>query len=67
MNNYKRIFKYVKPYVKQLITANVFTILTVIFSLLSVMMIFPFMDLLFSEKTQTVTDKEVTSIFDLKD
>ncbi|HAY35001.1 MAG TPA: ABC transporter ATP-binding protein [Ignavibacteria bacterium] len=67
MNNYKRIFKYVKPYLKQLITANIFTVLTVIFSLLSVMMIFPFMDLLFSEKAQTVSDKEVTSVFDLKD
>lgn len=31
------------------------------------MMIFPFMDLLFSEKAQTVSDKEVTSVFDLKD
>ncbi|MBK8982751.1 MAG: ABC transporter ATP-binding protein [Ignavibacteria bacterium] len=67
MNNYRRIFKYVNPYVKQLITANVFTILTVIFSLLSVMMIFPFMDLLFSENAQTIPDKEVTSVFDLKD
>ncbi|HQY21275.1 MAG TPA: ABC transporter ATP-binding protein [Ignavibacteria bacterium] len=67
MHNYKRIFKYVKPYLKQLITANIFTILVVIFSLLSVMMIFPFMDLLFNDAPKTVPDKEITSIFDLKD
>ncbi|MFZ1322663.1 MAG: ABC transporter ATP-binding protein [Ignavibacteria bacterium] len=67
MDNYKRIFKYVKPYLKQLITANIFTILVVIFSLLSVMMIFPFMDLLFNDAPKTIPDKEITSIFDLKD
>ncbi|MBS1517489.1 MAG: ABC transporter ATP-binding protein [Bacteroidetes bacterium] len=67
MNNYKRIFKYVKPYIKPLVTANVFTILVVIFSLLSVMMIFPFMDLLFNESPNQIPAKEVTSVFDLKD
>lgn len=64
---YKRILKYVKPYLKQLIAANIFTILTVIFSLLSVILIFPFIDLLFNTKPQVATGNEVTSIFDLKD
>lgn len=64
---YKRILKYVKPYLKQLISANIFTILTVIFSLLSVILIFPFIDLLFNTKPQVASGNEVTSIFDLKD
>lgn len=66
MNYYRRIFKYVKPYVKQLILANIFTILVVIFSLLSVLMIFPFIDLLFKENI-TVPAQDISSIFDLKD
>ncbi len=67
MELFKRIFKYVKPYTKQLILANVFTILVVIFSLLSVLMLFPFIDLLFNDAPKTITDKTITSIFDLKD
>ena len=67
MNLFRRIFKYVKPYTKQLILANVFTILVVIFSLLSVLMLFPFIDLLFNDAPKTVSEKTITSIFDLKD
>ncbi|HMS66344.1 MAG TPA: ABC transporter ATP-binding protein [Ignavibacteria bacterium] len=67
MNYYRRILKYVKPYLKQLVFANIFTILVVIFSLLSVILIFPFIDLLFNNKPQTPSGTEVTSIFDLKD
>ena len=67
MNLFRRIFKYVKPYTKELILANVFTILVVIFSLLSVLMLFPFIDLLFNDSPKTVSEKTITSIFDLKD
>jgi len=67
MNLFRRIFKYVKPYTKQLILANVFTILVVIFSLLSVLMLFPFIDLLFNDSPQVVSEKTITSVFDLKD
>ncbi|MDZ4711817.1 MAG: ABC transporter ATP-binding protein [bacterium] len=67
MNLYKRIFKYVRPYTKELILANVFTLLVVIFSLLSVMMLFPFIDLLFNEARKINPEKTITSIFDLKD
>ncbi len=67
MSYYRRISTFVKPYLKQLILANIFTLLVVIFSLLSVMLIFPFIDLLFSEKPNVSTDKEITSVFDLKD
>ncbi|MCY7362996.1 MAG: ABC transporter ATP-binding protein, partial [Ignavibacteria bacterium] len=64
---YKRISRYIKPYIKQLISANVFTILTVIFSILSVILIFPFIDLLFNNKKPAATESNITSIFDLKD
>ena len=67
MSLFRRIFKYVRPYTKQLVLANVFTILVVIFSLLSVLMLFPFIDLLFNDAPKTVSEKTITSIFDLKD
>ncbi|HMS33748.1 MAG TPA: ABC transporter ATP-binding protein [Ignavibacteria bacterium] len=67
MSLFRRIFKYVKPYTQQLVLANVFTILVVIFSLLSVLMLFPFIDLLFNDAPKTVSEKTITSIFDLKD
>lgn len=67
MELFRRILKYVKPYTKQLILANVFTILVVIFSLLSVLMLFPFIDLLFNDAPKAITDKAITSVFDLKD
>lgn len=66
MKIYRRIFRYVKPYFKKLMLSNVFTVLTVIFNLLSLMMIFPFIDLLFKE-APTVAASQVTSIFDIKD
>lgn len=67
MSLFRRIFKYVQPYTKQLVLANIFTILVVIFSLLSVLMLFPFIDLLFNDAPKTVSEKTITSIFDLKD
>lgn len=67
MRLFRRIFRYAKPYTKELILANVFTVLTVIFSLLSVMMLFPFIDLLFNTQQTASAQKEVTSIFDIKD
>ncbi|HMQ69122.1 MAG TPA: ABC transporter ATP-binding protein [Ignavibacteria bacterium] len=67
MTLFKRILAYSKPYLKQLIAANTFTLLVVVFSLLSVMMLFPFIDLLFSEAPKVSAGKEITSIFDIKD
>ncbi len=67
MKLFKRIFKYVKPYRKQLILANICTVLVVIFSLLSVVTLFPFIDLLFSDAPKTVSSGTITSIFDIKD
>jgi subfamily B ATP-binding cassette protein MsbA len=56
-----------KPYIKPLILANIFTLLVVVFSLLSVLMLVPFVDLLFKEKPAEVTTQNITSIFDIKD
>ncbi|MCB0728508.1 MAG: ABC transporter ATP-binding protein [Ignavibacteriae bacterium] len=67
MTLFKRILAYSRPYLKQLIAANTFTLLVVVFSLLSVMMLFPFIDLLFSEAPKVAASKEITSIFDIKD
>lgn len=63
---YRRIFKFVKPYVRNLLLANICTLFVVLFSLFSVILIFPFIDLLFNKNTR-VQSGEVTSIFDLKD
>lgn len=47
--------------------ANLFMLLVVVFSLLSVLMIFPFVDLLFKENPTAVNSQNITSIFDIKD
>ncbi|HRE41811.1 MAG TPA: ABC transporter ATP-binding protein [Ignavibacteria bacterium] len=64
MSNFRKVFKYVKPYRTQFILNNIFTILTVIFSLLSVLMLFPLIDLLFNNSK--ISQQEVTSIWDIK-
>lgn len=63
---YKRILRFVKPYIKNLILANLCTLLVVLFSLFSVILIFPFIDLLFN-KNVPAKPAEFTSVFDLKD
>lgn len=67
MKLFKRLLKYIKGYTKELVLANLFTLLVVVFSLLSVMMLFPFIDLLFNEAPKVASEKNITSIFDLKD
>jgi subfamily B ATP-binding cassette protein MsbA len=67
MKIFAKFFLYIKPYSKYLALANTFMLLFVIFSLLSVALIMPFIDLLFSQVPLTVPPKETTSIFDLKD
>ncbi|MBX7045642.1 MAG: ABC transporter ATP-binding protein/permease [Ignavibacteria bacterium] len=66
MHYYKRLFRYLKPYIKPLIMANLFMLLVVVFSLLSVLMVFPFIDLLFKENSSTATSQNITSVFDIK-
>lgn len=64
---FKRLIKYIKAYTRPLVLANIFTVLVVIFSLLSVMMLFPFIDLLFNEAPKVAAVHPPASIFDLKD
>ncbi|MFV1962817.1 MAG: hypothetical protein ACC658_13420, partial [Acidimicrobiia bacterium] len=47
--------------------ANVFMLLFVLFSLLSIGLIMPFIDLLFNQSAQTFVPQADISIFDLKD
>jgi subfamily B ATP-binding cassette protein MsbA len=67
MKIFAKFFLYIKPYSKHLALANTFMLLFVIFSLLSVALIMPFIDLLFNQAPQTIPPKETISIFDLKD
>lgn len=67
MKTFWRFFKYLKPYVKPLVMANVFMLLFVLFSLLSIGLIMPFIDLLFNQSAQTFVPQADISIFDLKD
>jgi len=65
LSNFRKVFSYVKPYRKEFILNNIFTILTVIFNLLSVLMLFPLIDLLFADNSN-IQQNEVTSIWDIK-
>lgn len=67
MQYYKRLARYLKPYIKPLVMANLFMLLVVLFSLLSLLAIFPFVDLLFKEKPAEVVNKNITSFGDIKD
>ncbi|MGB5895887.1 MAG: hypothetical protein WBG58_17050, partial [Ignavibacteriaceae bacterium] len=67
MKTFWRFFKYLKPYLKPLVIANVFMLLFVLFSLLSIGLIMPFIDLLFNQSAQTFVPQADISILDLKD
>jgi subfamily B ATP-binding cassette protein MsbA len=67
MKIFGKFFRYLKPYSKHLALANICMLLFVIFSLLSIALIMPFIDLLFNQEPQTIPPKETISIFDLKD
>ncbi len=67
MQYYKRLARYLKPYIRPLILANLFMLLVVLFSLLSLLAIFPFVDLLFKEKPTEVVNQNITSFGDIKD
>lgn len=66
MKNYLSFYKYFKPYIKPLSLANLFMVLFVIFSLLSVVIIMPFIDLLFNESSTQAREPVEFSIFDFK-
>jgi ATP-binding cassette, subfamily B, bacterial MsbA len=68
MKNFLKFFKYLKLYLKPLFSANLSMILFVVFNLLSVLIIMPFIDLLFNEpEPQAAATAVEFSIFNLKD
>lgn len=67
MKVFWRFFKYLKPYVRPLAAANFFMILFVIFSLASIGLVMPFIDLLFNQSPQTLTPEQSFDIFKLKE
>ena len=67
MNTFWRFFKYLKPYAKFLFLANLCMLLFVIFNLLSIGLIMPFIDLLFNKNKPKFNPGQEVSIFDIKD
>jgi len=67
MKVFWRFFKYLKPYVKPLAAANFFMLLFVIFSLASIGLVMPFIDLLFNQSPEKLGTEVSFSIFNLKE
>ncbi len=67
MKVFWRFFRYLRPYKKPLILANLMMILFVIFSLLSIGLIMPFIDLLFNQPSVHMAPQHSVSILHLKD
>jgi ATP-binding cassette, subfamily B, bacterial MsbA len=67
MNTFWRFFKYFKPYKRPLLSANLCMLLFVIFNLLSIGLIMPFIDLLFNQNKPKFHPGQSISIFDIKD
>ncbi|RPI68143.1 MAG: ABC transporter ATP-binding protein, partial [Ignavibacteriales bacterium] len=67
MKIFWRFFKYLKPYIKPLLIANLCMLLFVIFNLLSIGLIMPFIDLLFNPGKPVLKPGQDISIFDIKD
>lgn len=67
MKVFWRFFRYLHPYKKPLILANLMMILFVIFSLLSIGLIMPFIDLLFNQPSVHMAPQHSVSILHLKD
>jgi len=67
MKTFRRFFKYLKPYSKSLILANFFMLLFVLFSLFSIGLIMPFIDLLFNQTSINFVPKDNISIINLRE
>lgn len=67
MKIFWRFFKYIKPYLRSLIIANVCMLLFVLFNLLSIGLIMPFIDLLFNQTRPEFQAGQDISIFNIKD
>jgi len=67
MKVFWRFFKYLKPYIKPLAAANFFMLLFVVFSLASIGLVMPFIDLLFNQSQEQFVPGESFSILNLKE
>ena len=67
MKIFWRFFKYLKPYIRPLLIANLCMLLFVVFNLLSIGLIMPFIDLLFNPEKPDFHPKQDISIFDIKE
>ena len=64
MKSFKRLFRYLKPFTKPLIIANICMLLAVLFNSLSLLALLPFVDFLFN--TSKADSKPPTSVFDIQ-
>ncbi|KAA0243369.1 MAG: ABC transporter ATP-binding protein [Ignavibacteriota bacterium] len=67
MKVFWRFFKYLKPYIKPLAAANFFMLLFVIFSLASIGLVMPFIDLLFNQSPDKLSTEVSFSIVNIKE
>lgn len=67
MKIFWRFFKYLKPYYKPLLLANICMLLFVAFSILSIALVMPFIDLLFNVVPPKPVEIKTFSIFELKE
>jgi ATP-binding cassette, subfamily B, bacterial MsbA len=67
MKVFWRFFKYLRPYIKPLAAANFFMLLFVIFSLASIGLVMPFIDLLFNQSTAQPGTEVSFSVLNLKE
>ncbi|OGU70317.1 MAG: hypothetical protein A2V93_11465 [Ignavibacteria bacterium RBG_16_34_14] len=67
MKFFWRFFKYLKPYIRSMLSANLCMLLFVLFNLLSIGLIMPFIDLLFNPAKPDFKPEQDISILDIKD
>ena len=56
MKKYSRIFSYLKKYIPQILLYFLFTVLSIIFSIVSIGMLMPFLELIFNVGSGTLTE-----------
>ncbi|PIU45962.1 MAG: ABC transporter ATP-binding protein [Ignavibacteriales bacterium CG07_land_8_20_14_0_80_59_12] len=66
MRIYLRILKYVRPHWKPLVWSNLFMLLFVAFSVLSIGLVMPFVDLLFQQPPTKILPAQPRGLLDLK-
>jgi len=67
MKIFWRFFSYLKPFMRSLVLANICMVLFVLFNLLSIILIMPFIDLLFKPASSQPVTEVALSIFAIKE